>query len=499
MTSTPASNALQPLGEALPKSRTGIEGLDTITGGGLPTGRATLLCGGTGTGKTMLALEFLYRGIVAYGEKGVLMTFEESSADIINNVKSLGFDLQALMDQRLLVMDFVAVNPEEVVVSGAYNLDALFIRLEQAIQAVGAQRVVLDTIESLFSGLPNATVLRAELRRLFRWLKERGVTTIVTGESGDHSLTREGIEEYVSDCVINLTLTVEKRIASRSLRIIKYRGSTHGSNDYPFLINEQGVSLIPITAARLDAPASQERMSSGIVGLDAMLDGQGFYRGSSVLISGSSGTGKSTFMAAFARAACERHEKVLYCSFEESPQQIVRNMQSVGLDLAPYVERGQLHIESVRALQQGLDLHLLMILQAVKQWAPSVVIIDPITSLSDIATTYEVKRTLVMLVDQLKHLQITLMLGSLTSSSSLQESTSMSISSLIDSWIVLTDIGRHGERNRALYIRKSRGMNHANQLHEFTLSQQGVEIGALLDTHQGLLFEPPPWVALPTS
>lgn len=473
--------------DKLPKSLTGIEGLDLITGGGLPKGRATLLCGGTGTGKSILAMEFLYRGITQYSERGVLMTFEESSLDVIQNMRSLGFDLPRQVAKRNLVMDYVALNPEEVVEAGSFNLDALFIRLAQAIDSIGAQRVVLDTVDALFSALPNPMRLRAELRRLFQWLKDKGVTAMVTGEAGLQTYTRNGLEEYVSDCVILLTTRMDNAMASRCLRIIKYRGSYHGTHEYPFVVDEQGVSLIPITAEGLACVASDERVSSGVPKLDDMLGGKGFYRASAVLVSGAAGTGKSTFLASFAHAACLRQDRTIYFSFEESPRQIVRNMRSVGINLDEYIHQGVLSVQSIRSTQFDLDQHLLKIQRMVTQFAPRVMVIDPITSLADIASHLDIKRMLTKLVDFLKYRDITLMIGSLTPSGAAPEGTSVAISSLIDSWIFLQALEGDGEVNRALVIRKSRGMAHSNKVREFKITDQGIEVCDILYGAAGVL------------
>ena len=461
---------------------TGIKGLDDISGGGLPTGRCTLVCGGTGTGKTMLAMEFLYRGATQFNEPGVFMAFEETASDLSSNMHSLGFDLNALVQAKQLVIDHVTVNTEEIIEAGAYNLDALFIRLETAIHAVNAKRVVLDTVETLFSSLPNPALLRSELHRLFQWLKDKGVTAIVTAESGSSTFTREGLEEYVSDCVINLTINMENRLASRGLRIVKYRGSFHGSNEYPFVIDHDGFSLIPITAGRLDFCGSEERITTGVADLDVMFDHKGVFRGSCILISGTSGTGKSTFMTAFAHSACTRHEHTVYFSFEESPAQITRNMRSVGLDLQAFVDSGVLHIESTRASQYGLDMHLLNMQKIIQSFDAKVVIIDPITSFLNIASNDDLKRMLVKLIDFMKFKGITVMMGSLAISTEAFDSAANAISSLMDSWLLLRDIEANGERTRALFIRKSRGMSHSNKVREFVINDHGI---AILDVFTG--------------
>ncbi|NBT05970.1 MAG: circadian clock protein KaiC [Betaproteobacteria bacterium] len=417
-------------------------------------------------------MEFLYRGIAEFDEPGVLMTFEESPLDVAQNMHSLGFDVQSMVSSRKMVMDCVVLDPEEVLEGGSFNLEGLFIRLGQAIDSIGAKRVVLDTIDSLFSCLPNPARIRSELHRLFRWLKDKGVTAIVTGESGMDTYTRDGLEEYVSDCVILLTVSVSDRMASRFLRIIKYRGSDHGKNEYPFVIDGRGIALFPITAEGLDWQASQDRISSGVKKLDQMLGGAGFYQGSTVLVSGSAGTGKSTFLASFINAACLRKERAIYISFEESPSQIVRNMNSIGIRFEQHLEQGLLRIESYRCTQCDLEQHLLNIHRVIEEFLPRAVVIDPITSLSDISSHLFIK---------------SLMLGSLTPSGATPEGTSASISSLIDSWIFLREIEGDGEFNRALVIRKSRGMNHSNKVREFKITDDGIDICEVIYGATGVL------------
>lgn len=466
----------------LPKVLTGIEGLDIITNGGLPKGRPTLVCGNAGCGKTLLAMEFLVRGATQFNEPGVFMAFEESTKDLINNVASLGFDLKGLIATKQIAVDFVYIERDDIAEAGEYNLDALFIRLGVAIDAIGAKRVVLDTIESLFTSLPNPTILRAELRRLFRWLKDKGVTAVITGESGVDTISRQGLEEYVSDCVILLDNRIDDEVCSRRLRIVKYRGSLHGTNEYPFLIDEDGISLIPVTSARLNYEAVTGRVSSGIERLDSMLSAKGFYRDSSILVSGTAGTGKTSFLAHFANAACKRGERVLFFAFEESPSQIARNMKSIGIDLDRWIKKGLFKVESTRPSQYGLDMHLIMIQKMVNAYVPKIVVIDPITSFSDHTNTSEVKRILMRLVDFLKSKGITAMFSSLTPSGEPVETSHVAISSLIDSWILLRDMESNGERNRALYVLKSRGMAHSNQVREFLITNNGVE---LIDVYAG--------------
>ncbi len=462
----------------LPKSPTGIQGLDELTGGGLPTGRPTLVCGGAGCGKTLFGMEFLVHGALRYGEPGVFMAFEETAADLVQNVASLGFDLDDLVARRLLVIDHVRVERSEVEASGDYDLEGLFIRLDHAIRSIGAKRVVLDTIETLFAGLPNPAILRAQLRRLFGWLKARGVTALITGERGNDpgALTRQGLEEYVSDCVIVLDHRVVDMASSRRLRVVKYRGSTHGSNEYPFLIDEGGISVLPITSVGLQHPASNERVSSGLDSLDAMLGGLGYFRGSSVLAAGTAGTGKTSLAATFAAAACRRGERVLFFAFEESPSQIVRNMRAIGIDLAPAIAQGLLKIHAARPTLLGLEMHLSVMLKEVAGFDPQVVVVDPLSSFMKVGNENDVQRMLLRLVDALKVKGITSFFTNLTQGGGAKEHTDVAISSLIDTWLLVRDIEHGGERNRGIYVLKSRGMAHSNQIREFSLSAQGIEL-----------------------
>ena len=471
----------------LPKALTGIQGLDEITGGGLPKGRPTLVCGGPGCGKTLLAMEFLVRGATEFNEPGVFMAFEEAAKDLTQNVASLGFDLKDLAARKKIVLDFVYVERSEIEESGEYDLEGLFIRLGSAIDSIGAKRVVLDTIESLFAGLPNPLILRAELRRLFRWLKDRGVTAIITGERGEGTLTRQGLEEYVSDCVIVLDHRVSEQTSSRRLRVVKYRGSTHGTNEYPFLIDADGISVLPVTSLGLQHIASSERVSTGIPRLDAMLGGTGYYRGSSVLVSGTAGTGKSSLAAHFADAACGRGERVLYFSFEESPDQIIRNMRSIGIDLQQWIKKGLLQIHANRPSFAGLETHLAMKHKLISDFKPQVVILDPLNSFVIGDNEIEVKSMLMRLVDFLKTRQITGLFTNLAQSGSPVERTEVAISSVIDTWLLLRDIDSGGERNRGLSILKSRGMAHSNQIREFLLTDHGVELRDVYVGPEGVL------------
>jgi circadian clock protein KaiC len=462
--------------QTLEKSLTGISGFDEITKGGVPKGRPTIVCGGPGCGKTMFALEFLVRGAMQYDEPGVLMTFEETSEEMAKNVASLGFDLKDLERRKKLFMDYVRVEPTEIQETGEYDLEGLFVRLQHAVDSVGAKRVVLDTLEAVFSGFSNSGLLRAEIRRLFRWLKDRGLTTVVTAEKGDGTLTRYGLEEYVSDCVVFLDHRVTEQVSTRRMRVIKYRGSSHGADEYPFLIDEQGLSVLPVSGMKLNHAVSDERVSSGIPDLDAMLEGKGYYRGSSILVSGTSGSGKSSTAAHFAEQTCRDGKRCLYVAFEESQQQAVRNMGSIGIDLETPIKKGLLRFEAWRPTQNGLEMHLLRIHKLVEQHQPDVVIIDPVTNLT-VGTPNELHGTLMRMIDFLKSRGITALLVSLTSGKDKDlEQTEVGISSLIDTWIFLRDVELNGERNRCLYVLKSRGMAHSNQVREFVMTKEGVRL-----------------------
>jgi circadian clock protein KaiC len=465
------------------KSQTGIKGFDEITGGGLPTGRPTLVCGDAGCGKTLFAMEFLVRGATEFNEPGVFMSFEETEKELTTNVSSLGYDLDDLAEKKLLLLEHVHVERSEIEETGEYDLEGLFIRLNLAISTVKAKRVVLDTIESLFAGLANEAVLRAELRRLFRWLKDKGVTVIITGERGNGTFTRHGLEEYVSDCVIMLDHRVNNQSSTRRLRVVKYRGSSHGTNEYPFLIDDNGFSVLPITSMGLNHSVSSEKITTGVPELDKMLDGKGFYRGSSVLISGTAGTGKSSLAAHFADACCRNNEKVLYFSFEESPDQIMRNMKSVGVNLKKWVDLGLLVFHSTRPTFFGLEMHLTTMHKEIRDFKPSAVIIDPLNSFVSGDNEQDARAIAMRLIDYLKMKTITGLFTSLTSGGNYQESSDMFISSLIDTWILLRDIEIGGERNRGIYILKSRGMAHSNQIREFLLSKDGIK---LQDVYTGL-------------
>lgn len=458
------------------KCRTGIRGLDEITYGGLPQGRPTLVCGSAGSGKTLLAMEFLVRGAREFGEPGVFMAFEENADELAANVESLGFDLPKLVKQKKLSLDHVRVERREIEETGEYDLEGLFVRLAFAIESVGAKRVVLDSLEALFAALPNEAILRAELRRLFGWLKARGVTAVITAEQGRGSLTRYGMEEYISDCVVFLDHRVVNQVATRRLRVVKYRGSLHGTNEYPTMIDESGLSVLPISSLGLDYRVSKERISSGVESLDGMLGGKGFYRGSSVLISGTAGTGKSSFAAKFIEAACGRGESCLYLAYEESPAQILRNMKSIGCDLGGFVKNGRLRFHAVRSTLYGLEQHLVSIHKLVEQFEPSIVVMDPVTNLTSIGTLAEITAMLTRVIDYMKQRGATALFTSLTAGGYTNEQTDVGISSLMDTWLLLRQRESGDDRQRLLHILKSRGMAHSSAVREFTISNRGIRL-----------------------
>ena len=463
------------------KAPTGIPGLDEVTAGGLPAGRPTLICGSAGCGKTLMAMEFLIRGATEFGEPGIFVTFEELPEELTQNVRSLGFDLEDLERQNLLLIEHIHVERSEIEETGEYDLEGLFIRLGFAIDSIGAKRIVLDTLEVLFGGLDNEAILRSELRRLFRWLKERGMTAVITGERGEGALTRQGLEEYISDCVILLDHRVNDQLATRRMRVVKYRGSLHGTNEYPFLIDEQGIEVLPITSMGLVHEATSERIPSGVRGLDDMMGGAGFYRGSSVLVSGRAGTGKSSLAAHFVHSACQRGERSVYFAFEESESQVVRNMRSIGTDLQPWIDQGLLMFHAARPTIHGLERHLVTMYKVVREFKPRVVVVDPITNFLSVGSDEEVKAMLMRLIDFLKAHQITGMFTSLTHGLDI-ETTDVGVSSLMDTWLLLREVETNGERNRLLSMIKSRGMAHSNQVRELLLTDRGID---LVDVYLG--------------
>jgi len=478
----PTTPALQ-----LPKAPTGVPGLDAITGGGLPRGRPTLVCGSAGCGKTLLAMEFLVRGATEFGEPGVFVAFEERPEELAQNVRSLGFDVEGLVRRKKLLLDHVEVERSEIEETGEYDLEGLFLRLGNAIDTVKAKRVVLDTLETLFSSFTNEAVVRAELRRLFHWLKDRGVTAVITAERGDGKLTRNGLEEYVSDCVILLDHRVAGEVATRRLRIVKYRGTSHGTNEYPFLIDDRGIEVLPITSVSLEHPVSNERVSTGVPDLDAMLGGGGLYRGSTVLISGTAGSGKSSLSAQIAQASAERGERCLYFSFEESSAQIVRNMRSIGLRLDRELRAGNIRIDAARPTLIGLEGHLTRMHRAFREFRPRMVVLDPISNLASAGNEEGANAMLVRLIDFFKAHDATLVMTNLTEGGKALEKTDVGISSIVDTWIFVRDIESSGERNRGIYVLKSRGMAHSNQIREFRLTDRGIVLNDVYLGPEGML------------
>ena len=474
--------ANNPPPKGIQKCPTGIRGLDELTFGGLPRGRSTLVYGGAGSGKTLLALEFIVHGARDYKEPGVYLSFDETAKELADNIASLGLDLDDLIERKRVIVDHVSIDRSELTATGDYNLDGLFARLGNAIKAIGAKRVVLDSVESIFAALPNEVLVRAELRRLFDWLKAAGVTTLITGEQGGNQLTRHGLEEYISDCVVFLDHRAINQVSTRRLRIIKYRGSPHGTNEYPAMIDSKGLSVLPISSLSLNYEVSSKRVSTGIERLDTLLGGKGFYRGSSILVSGTSGTGKTSLAASFAAQICKLGERCLFLPMEESPQQLIRNMSSIGIDLATPLKTGLLHLHSIQPAIYGLEGHLLHLHNLVAEFRPSVVILDPITNLSAIGDQLEIKAMFTRLIDFLKNQGVTTLFTSLTGSETPLENSEVGISSMIDTWIMLKMVETSTERNRLIYVLKSRGMAHSNQMREFNLTDAGIEV---LDVYTG--------------
>jgi len=472
-------------GSVLPKSPTGIKGFDEITGGGLPAGRPSLVCGPPGAGKSLFALQFLVNGATLYGEPGVFLTFEENRSDVVADVSSLNFDLDGLEADGRLVVDALTLE-HQAVDTGEFDLEALIVRLASAVETIGAKRVAIDNVEALFAAFSTPALVRSELQRLFRQLKDRGLTTVITGESGAGTLTRRGIEEYLSDCVVVLDDRVVQDVATRRLRVLKYRGSNHGRNEYPFLIGVHGLEVLPITSLELNKHVSSERVSTGVPGLDEMLGGSGVFRGSGVLISGSSGTGKTTIAASFADAACRRGETVLFFSFEESESEIHRNLASIGMDLAGWVERGLLHFHCERPTTRGLEDHLAVMQRLIQATTPTMVVIDPVSSLARGATAFDVSAMLMRQVYYLKSASITAVMTVLTDEGELAQSI-INISSLVDTSLELATLTALGERNRGLYVLKSRGTAHSNQIREFVLSDTGIEVVPVVIGAEGVL------------
>jgi circadian clock protein KaiC len=482
-----ASSKNKKLAYTVDKCPTGIQGLDEILGGGLPCGAPTLYSGGPGCGKTLFGLEFIVRGAERYGEPGVFISFEETAEELARNVASCGIDLLKYVKSKQIFVDYIQIDARQHETAGDYDLEGLFIRLRHAIEAVKAKRIVVDSIESLFSGFADVHVLRAEIGRLFRWLKTAGITAIITAEKGEGAFTRHGLEEYLADCVIFLDHRVDQEHSVRRLRVIKYRGANHATDEFPFLIDQDGISVMPISSVELDYAAPRTRISSGVSGLDEMFDGGGYYRGSTVLVSGTAGTGKTTLCANFVNVTCERGQRALFFAFEESQNQIARNMQSIGLNLDRWIKKGLLRIEAVRPTLTGLEGHLMRMLRSVDKFQPEVVVIDPLTNLLGVGNPKEVKAMLTRVIDHLKKDEITGMFTTLTEGGQPIEATDVGVSSLIDTWLLLRDIETQGERNRGLYILKSRGMAHSNQIREFLITSRGVHLVDMYVSHDGAL------------
>jgi circadian clock protein KaiC len=466
------------------KCLTGIKGFDQISNGGLPRNRTTLVSGGPGSGKTLWAADFLVKGALLHGETGIFLSFDETKEELFQDTADLGMDLEGLVERKKIVIEHVLLGRRDIQESD-FTLEGILIRLEHAIDSVGAKRVVLDSIESLFSGIEDPGMLRLEIRRLFQWLKEKKVTTIVTGETGQGAYSRHGLEEYISDCLIFLDNRVSDQVSVRIIRIVKYRGSNHGSNEYPFVIDKDGLSVIPITSAALDRPGTSQRISTGIPSLDDLLGDRkkhGYTRGSSILASGTAGTGKTSLATAFAIERCRRGERCLFLSYEESPGQLIQNMSSIGFDLKPFVKNGLLKIISTRPSLFSLETHLLDLYRALADFKPKSVVIDPLTSLVAEGSPREIKSMVTRMIDLLKSRGITAFFTSLVSSTA-QNYTSgeIGVSSLIDTWIVVREIEEDAGRRRirGLYIAKSRGMNHSSDIHQLTLSERGLVLSPM--------------------
>jgi circadian clock protein KaiC len=465
---------------------TGIQGFDEILAGGVPCGCPTLICGGPGCGKTLFGLEFITRG-AERGENGVFVSFEETADELARNVASCGIDVMSFIKSKKVAVDYIEVDPRGMATAGEYDLEGLFIRLRHAIDTTKAKRIVIDSIEALFSGFEDSRLLRAEIGRLFRWLKSIGITAIITAEKGEGNLTRHGLEEYLADCVVFLDHRVSEEHSVRRLRVVKYRGANHATDEFPFLIDEDGISVMPISSVELSYRAPNTRVSTGVKGLDEMLGGKGLFCGSTALVSGTAGTGKTTLATNFANAACERGEKALYLAFEESPSQIMRNMQSTGLRMERWVKKGLLKFDAVRPTAAGLESHLMRMLRTVDRFQPDVVVIDPLTNLLAVGRPLEVKSMITRVIDHLKKNEITAFFTSLTEGGHPIEATDIGVSSLIDTWLLLRDIETQGERNRGLYILKSRGMSHSNQIREFMITDKGVELVDMYVSRNGAL------------
>ncbi len=479
MTETPQSTAVQ-----LAKVPTGIEGFDEITFGGLPAGRTTLLTGLSGSGKTVFGMQFLAQGAARYGEPGVLVGFEETEDELITNAASLGFDFANLISAGKLVIDRISVEPDVVVETGRYDLSALHIRIEHAVDSIGARRIVLDGIPALFYGLTDTSAVRIALTRLYAWLKSKGLTALVTAESNTE-LAQHGLGLSLTDCIVVAGERTRENVSTRYLRVAKYRGSAHGTSEYPCLIGSTGYKVIPLTSITVDYEASTERISTGIPRLDTMLGGQGFYRGNSVMVTGGAGTGKSSLAAHLALATCQRGKRCLYFAFEESQEEVMRNMRSIGVDLRPQVAAGLLKFRSSRATMFGLEMHLAMMENEIAAFQPHVVILDPVSNLLSIGSFNEVRAMVSRLVDFLKGRGITSLLTSLSMTD--PPESDVGVSSLVDTWMLLTNFEANGEQTRLLRILKSRGSAHSSQVREFIMTDRGVRLEDVYLGPEGML------------
>ena len=479
----PQKSAKHP--KQLQKCPTGIKGFDEITEGGLPKNRTTLISGGAGSGKTLLGLDFLINGAIKYKELGVFMSFEETKEELYTDVASLNLDLQGLVSQKKIVIEHVLLERKDIQETD-FNLEGIFVRLEHAIDSIGAKRVVLDSIESIFAGVSDVGILRLEIKRLFRWLKEKQVTAIVTGEPVQETYTRHGLEQYISDCIILLDNRVSQQIAIRRIRVVKYRGSKHGTNEYPFVIDKDGLSVIPITSAGLDQPGSPEKVSTGIPSLDKMFKGgkQGYAKGSTILASGTAGTGKTSLAASFAIASCKRGERCLFLSYEESAGQLIQNMSSIGIHFKPMIKKGLLKIVSTRPSFFGLEMHLLDLYKLIAEFKPQTVVIDPLTSLIGEGDQREIRSMITRMIDILKTNGITSFFTSLVSSAAQNDTSGeIGVSSLIDTWIVVRELEEDvsKKRIRGLFIVKSRGTGHDSDVHKLILSDDGIKLMPMID------------------
>ena len=424
----------------LHKCLTGIKGFDEVTEGGLPKNRITLISGGAGSGKTLFGIDFLINGALNYKEHGVFMSFEETPDELYKDVASLNLDLKVLVSQKKIALEHVVLERKDVQEKD-FNLEGLLIRLEHAIESVNAKRVVLDSIESLFAGITDNGILRLEIKRLFGWLKEKQVTAIVTGEPGQDSYTHHGMEQYISDCIILLDNRVDEEVSVRRIRVVKYRGSNHGTNEYPFVIDDDGLSVIPITSAGLDQPGTAKRVSTGISSLDKLFKGVGYTKGSTILTSGTAGTGKTSLAAAFAIETCKRGERCLFLSYEESAGQLTQNMKSIGFNFEPLIKKGLLKIVSTRPTFFGLEKHLLDLYKTIEEFKPKSVVIDPLTSLIGEGSPREVRSMITRMIDVLKTQGITGFFTSLVSSTAQNDTSGeIGVSSLIDTWIVVREL-----------------------------------------------------------